>query len=432
MSLLALAGGLVVNAQYERTVTLRQNVNLRAAPSADAELIQTARAGMNFKIGGRTETGEWVRGILETGAVGWMVNGPTGLTTGELVEIPITRADAPFTLSPPPAAIAAPAGTAPDVAVPVAPRRAVGGFGYGGHMAGMDGGAFDWMRRAGMTWVKKQVRYSDGQSAGGYAEWINRAHENGFQILLGVVGQAGQINNPGYFERYAQFNAELAALGADAIEVWNEPNIDHEWPAGQIDPARYTEMLRLSYNAIKAANPGTMVISAAPAPTGAEGAFPGRVMNDNRFIAGMAAAGAANYMDCVGVHYNEGIVPPTARSGDPREPSDYYTRYLPAMIDVYHGAFGGRVPLCFTELGYLTPEGLGPLPGAFAWAGNVTLAQQAAWVAGAVNVAQNSRRVRMVIIWNINFTNYGADPMAGFAIIRPGNTCPACEALANR
>jgi len=38
--------------------------------------------------------------------------------------------------------------------------------------------------------------------------------------------------------------------------------------------------------------------------------------------------------------------------------------------------------------------------------------------------------VRMMIVWNIDFQNYGADPMAGFAIIRPDGSCPACSALA--
>jgi hypothetical protein len=145
----------------------------------------------------------------------------------------------------------------------------------------------------------------------------------------------------------------------------------------------------------------------------------------------MAAAGAANYMDCVGVHYNEGIVPPDARSGDPRGNSGFYTRYFMPMIEVYSGAFGGRVPLCFTEMGYLTPEGYGPLPGGFAWASDVTVAQQAEWTDRAMTLARNSGRVRLVIIWNVNFVGGGADPMGGYAIIRPDGSCPTCAALAN-
>ena len=41
-------------------------------------------------------------------------------------------------------------------------------------------------------------------------------------------------------------------------------------------------------------------------------------VHDGPADAGMAQAGAADYADCIGVHYNEGIVPPTATGGDPR------------------------------------------------------------------------------------------------------------------
>lgn len=236
---------------------------------------------------------------------------------------------------------------------------------------------------------------------------------------------------PGYFEEYARFVGEVAALGPDAIEVWNEQNIDREWAHGRIDPASYTQMLALAYNAIKTANPNVAVISGAPAPTGAEGAFgTDAVWNDDRYVRGMAAAGAARYMDCIGAHYNEGIVPPSQTSGDPR--SNYYTRYFWGMVNTYYSAFGGARPVCFTELGYLSPEGFGPLPADYAWGADTSVAEQARWLADAVRLARNSGRVRLVIIWNVDFTNYGGDPMAGYAIIRPGGSCPACDALAGR
>lgn len=288
------------------------------------------------------------------------------------------------------------------------------------------------MRNSGMTWVKKQWRYVDGQNPQAAAGLINDIQSRGFRVMLGVIGQNPRdINNPGYFERYAAFVAGLAAQGVDAIEIWNEPNIDREWPAGQINPATYTQLLRQSYNAIKAANPNTLVISGAPAPTGFFGGCTGAGCDDDAFLRGMAAAGAVNAMDCIGIHYNEGIVPPQATSGDPRGNSGHYTRYLRSMMNVYSGAFGNARPLCFTELGYLSPEGFPPLPQAFAWAQNVTVGQQALWLRDAINITRNSGRVRVVIIWNIDFTNYGADPMAGYAIIRPDGGCPACQALSN-
>jgi len=36
----------------------------------------------------------------------------------------------------------------------------------------------------------------------------------------------------------------------------------------------------------------------------------------------------------------------------------------------------------------------------------------------------------LLIVFNIDFTYYAADPQAGYAMIRPGGGCPACDALA--
>lgn len=315
-------------------------------------------------------------------------------------------------------------GTTPaPVVVPSGPFT---GFALGGHIQGY--GYRNQMLYAGMQWVKIQVRWTPGADPGGQAGTINDAHNNGFKILLGVVGSPESIRGGANYDSFASYVAGLARLGADAIEVWNEPNIDREWPSGEISGSRYAQLLAKSYNAIKGANANTIVISGAPAPTGAEGAFgPDHVRNDDGFVAELAAAGGANYMDCIGLHYNEGIVSPTQTSGDPR--SEYFTRYYQGMVSTYYNAFGGRRPLCFTELGFLTPEGYGPLPGNFSWASNVTLAQHAQWLGQAANLSKNNGLVRIMIIWNVDFTRYDDDPMAGYAIIRPGGACPACDAL---
>jgi hypothetical protein len=301
-----------------------------------------------------------------------------------------------------------------------------GGFELGGQVAGFD--RPDLMKFAGMMWVKRQVRWHPGDRAN--ADLINDAHAKGFKILVSVLGEPSSIAGGANHDDYARFVGELAALGADGIEVWNEMNIDREWPTGEIDPAKYTDLLRRAYQKIKANNPNTLVISGAPAPTGAEGAFGrDRVWNDDAYVAGMAAAGAGAYMDCIGAHYNEGILSPTLDSGDPRDP--YYTRYYSGMVVTYFNAFGRSKKICFTELGYLTPEGYGPLPSAFGWAGNTTVAQQAQWLAEAVSLARSSSSVRMIIVFNVDLTSYGDDPQAGYAIIRPGGVCPACDSLHN-
>lgn len=306
------------------------------------------------------------------------------------------------------------------------------GFEIGGHVTntGSDRAARA-MNDAGMTWMKVQIRYGPGSSTGDAGQAISQARSRGFKILLGIVGDPGDVARGGadYIRGYAGFVADVAALGPDAIEVWNEPNLAREWPEGQISGGNYTALLAASYVAIKERNPNVIVISGAPAPTGAEQSFPGLVVNDDRFLNQMVAAGALNYMDCLGVHYNEGLVTGSATTGDPRG-DNYYTRYLPLLIDRYRTLTGGQRPMCITELGYLTPEGYGSLPGAFAWAQNMTVQAQAAYLVDAAAYASRSGIVRLMIVWNIDFERYDSDPMAGYAIIRRDGSCPACTALA--
>lgn len=304
-----------------------------------------------------------------------------------------------------------------------APPPVSGGFETGGQISGLGAGTQNAIRTAKMSWVKRQLQTGDGSFSGSIIE----AHNAGFKILFSIVGDKNQVLNPGYFDSYAAYVAQVAGQGADAIEVWNEMNLDREWPTGRINAAVYTQLLAKAYSAIKRINRGTIVISGAPSPTGAQGAFPGAVVNDDVYYAGMAGAGAANYADCIGVHYNEGIVGPNQTSGDPRD--NYPTRYYATMLNRALAAFPGK-QACFTEIGYLTPEGYGPLPANFGWASKTTVTQQALWLSQAKAAARAGGRVRLFIVFNVDFTYYGADdPQAGYAMIRPGGGCPSCATM---
>jgi uncharacterized protein YraI len=406
--------------------TVFAGVNFRTGPGTGYRTITTLTANTPALAMGRNAVMDWV--YVRIGEQdGWVYYSYIQLLSGYLSQLPITD-----TVTTPGASTTtggeSPASQPVSAPAPVYGGPGLAGFGYGGHV---DSFAYpDKMAYAGMTWAKRQIRFQRGAPGAVAAGAIDQAHANGFKILLGIVGSAGEVMQPGYFEDYARFVGEVAALGPDAIEVWNEQNIDREWTGGQIDAGAYTRLLAQAYNAIKGVNPNVAVISGALAPTGYFGAAgcTAQGCNDDVYVRGMAAAGAANYMDCIGAHYNEGIVSPNQTSGDPR--SEYFTRYFWGMVNTYYGAFGGARPVCFTELGYLSPEGLGPLPANFAWGSDTSVAEQAAWLRDAVSLARSSGKVRLVIIWNIDFTYYGDDPMAGYAIIRPGGSCPACDTLA--
>lgn len=319
-----------------------------------------------------------------------------------------------------------PSPTSTPIAPPPAPIGA-GSFELGGQTPGM--GNRERMAYAGMTWVKFQHKWSPGDDPAALAGAIQEAHANGFKVLFSVTG-ANIYPAPGSidFGAFAAFMGGLAAYGPDALEVWNEMNIDFEWPAGEINPATYVnEMLRPTYTAIKAANPGVLVISGALSPTGFDNGT--NAWADNRYLAGMAAAGAGNYADCIGAHHNAGATSPTVSTGHPA--GTHYSWYFGPTLTLYYNSFGGARKVCFTELGYVSPDGFGGISSAFGWGANTSVAEHAQWLAEAVSLSANSGKVRLLIVFNVDLTYYDpqGDPQAGYAMIRPDGSCPACETL---
>lgn len=288
----------------------------------------------------------------------------------------------------------------------------------------ISGSTHTFLQQGKFKWVKIQA--SPGT---GWAGFIADANSKGYKVLASVIGDKSRILNADYRAIYVDYLVALAKDGAAAIEVWNEPNLDREWPAGSINGGTYTTLLKEAYTALKAAYPNVIVISASPAPTGAFGAAgcTANGCNDDTFYQQMAAAGAGQYADCIGVHYNEGIISPRQTTGDPRD--NYPTRYFGANLNRALGPFPGE-RACFTEIGYLSPEGYPPLPGTFAWGQNTSIAEQAQWIAEAAVLASQLGNVRLFIVFNLDFTVYGADPQAGYALVRKDGTCPGCASLA--
>jgi hypothetical protein len=341
-----------------------------------------------------------------------------------------TQRPASATTATPAAATPAPTTPAPTTAAPT-PPPATGG-------AGWDGGPFELggqvpgyishpieMSASGMRWAKYQIKWTPGLDPGVAAGYVSGGHAAGFKVLLSITGTLYPSSID--FNSYVDFLRGVAAYGPDAIEVWNEMNLDREWPAGQINPTTYVNsMLAPAFNAIKSASPGTMVIIGALAPTGFDNGT--NAWSDQRYVQGLAAAGAANYANCIGVHHNSGTTSPSVRSG--RTEGDHYSWYFLPTVEVYYYGIGGALPVCLTEFGYLSPEGFSTLPSNFAWGATNDNAKQAAWLAEGVDISQSLGYVRLMIVFNVGFTTWESnDPQAGYSIIRPDGSCPACGPL---
>jgi hypothetical protein len=77
-----------------------------------------------------------------------------------------------------------------------------------------------------------------------------------------------------------------------AIEVWNEPDQSNElYFAGPNKPQNYARVLRAAYPAVKAANPGVLVLAGS------------LVGSNGVFLRALYAAGIAGYYDGLSVHF---------------------------------------------------------------------------------------------------------------------------------
>ncbi len=402
----------------------------RSGPGFTNTRVASLFQGESYFANGRNDLGTWLR-VVVPGAGNLWISTFVVVAGNNFGLLPVVSAEGSTTTT-----SGTTTSTLPTIAVPVvvaALSTSLGGFELGGQVHGFGSDAVSAMRRSGMTWVKRQVRWGPGDPASAHIGLIEEAHGRGFKILLSVTGSSLDDAVSANFPDFALFAAGLAAAGADAIEVWNEQNIIREDGASIILPATFASLMAHVYPAIKLANPGTIVISGAPAPTGFFGGCSTLGCDDNHFIAGFVAAGGLPYTDCLGIHYNEGIVSPTLSSGDPRGASSHYTRYYQTMVDTYYALAGGTRPLCFTELGYLSGEDWGYIPGAYLWRPpfNLTVAEHALYLAEATSLSRSQGKVRLVIVFNVDFTFYGDDPQGGFSIIRVrlGGECPACDTL---
>jgi len=178
----------------------------------------------------------------------------------------------------------------------------------------------DGIRALGATWIRFDINWAviqdRGRSSyhwGPFDRVVRAARARGLNVLAGILytppwarPSGGSASSPpAKLEEYAAFARKAAAryrrLGVHAYEIWNEPNNADSWEPAP-DAARYTQMLRLAYAAIKRVDRKATVISAGLSPYGSRGAGDSRHLNPLDFLERMYASEARGSMDAVGWH----------------------------------------------------------------------------------------------------------------------------------
>ncbi len=169
-----------------------------------------------------------------------------------------------------------------------------------------------------------------------------------------AAGGSGPHRHPRQARDLALFMGELADWLAGpgkpiAYEVWNEPDAPHFWGAAP-DPDLYAAMLKESYVAVKAADPGATVLSG---PT---------TGNNFTWVEGLYARGAKGFFDGVSVHTDTAcsIVGPDVFYRGPDGRLGQYTFLAYREVRKSMLANGDDKPIWMSEVGWATTNATCP------------------------------------------------------------------------
>ena len=270
-----------------------------------------------------------------------------GPTTGQTVPPTVPPATAPASATRAPAQPTSPPPPPPTATRPAAPQTVFNWKGavppvpspitlpMGSPEYGMQ--AFMWwtqdtlnrdtalVRNAGFGWIKQNFGWRDIEATRGQFDWhrsdriVLSMNDAGMDMIVRLDFQPdwaragcslqGPPANPQDFADFVSAVATRYRGRIRAYEIWNEPNLAREWCDQAPSGAAYTQLLKVAYTAIKAADPTAWVVTAGLSPT---------TRNDNvakpdvYFLQEMYDAGAAKYFDLLGAHGAGFRAPPEA------------------------------------------------------------------------------------------------------------------------
>lgn len=351
---------------------------------------------------------------------------------------------------------------------PTIPPRQDTSFGYGIQVQAHinTDQTLDQVQQLGFTWVKQQISWKDLEPSKGQPNWdaldgiFAAASARNLKVLVSITNApdwARSVNAPQFhgppddpqdFVNYVSGMLQRYKGAIHAIEVWNEPNLyERGWYApGGLSAQAYMNLLIPTAASIRAADPNVIIISAAPAPTGGDGGV--KAVDDFTYTQELLALGLLDHVDCVGAHanginlppdvaYDEGYNDPSARFLGPfANPHHSWSFY--STLNGYHDiivAAGRNTPLCVTEFGWPSIEGMqGVPPEGFEFAYDNTLEEQAEHIVRAFELMHQWDFVWIATLFNLDYSpKIGGDPhhdSTMWSITAPdGSPRPAFDAV---
>ena len=221
------------------------------------------------------------------------------------------------------------------------------------------------VREMGAPWIVEFFPWAYYHAEDGGIAWehpdmvINHAAAQGLTVVARIGLTPGWARPPetpltyldeSAYDDFAHFTAAFAGRyqgNVTHIIIGNEPNLSYEWGYRHTTPQDYVDLLQVVYPAVKMANPDVVVLAGALAPTLEPAGSPWG-LNDLDYLAGMYAAGAADYFDALAVHAYGLTFPPEAEPGPDR--LNFRRIELVRQVMVEHG--DGDTSIFITETGW--------------------------------------------------------------------------------
>lgn len=208
--------------------------------------------------------------------------------------------------------------------------------------------AVEQIKELGVGMIRTDLLWSDihkGPNHNSYAKYdeiVDLLQKNNIQVLgllhynktearEGTVRWNTPPDSPEEFARYVSDTVQRYRGWIKHWEIWNEPNHDNYWSGPKDDLKKYCELLRLSYQAAKKADPDCTVINggfAHPIPEA---------------VRDLYTAGGANIFDAVNIHP---FIDPLGKS-----PAEELEKIITKTKKIMDESGDGQKKIWITEIG---------------------------------------------------------------------------------
>jgi O-antigen ligase len=315
------------------------------------------------------------------------------------------------------------------------------------------------LAQVGITAVRQPVSWADVEPRQGELAWrqldelVAAAGRHGLRLLLTLSGapawsrhdpappaglwlcddaeitppKAARFAPPTDPADLAAFAGRLAARYGQrlwAVEVWPESNLMPNWRATGPDPEEYARLLGPVAAAVRAASPGTMVISGGLAPTTDVGVC---ALSDVVFLDRLARTGVLGQVDGIGIEPYGLRSGPAEGSADREQLNFRRAEVLAGVLTRHHMA----APLWAVAWGWSAQPTAGPVaPSPWGWHPAATAAR---WTAEGYALARGRWPwLGPMFLMHLQPAESADKPAWGFALLdHSGHPLPAWAAAAD-